>query len=380
MGSGPVAGAPRIAIAHDYLTQRGGAERVVLTLAKGFPDAPIYTTLFDPDGTYPEFSALDVRTSRLNDLGIFRRDHRRALPVLAPASSRLRIDADIVIASSSGWAHGFGGEHKTLVYCYSPARWLYQPDVYLSDSASLLTRAALATLKPGLRSWDRRAARRADRYLAISTVVQERILETYGIRSTVVPAPLNPSLTGLPAEEVDAPFVRTGGYLLCVSRLLPYKNVDAVVAAMRHLPRRRLVVVGRGPEREALMAAAPDNVTFLQDLTDGQMRVVYERSAGLVAASHEDFGLTPLEAASFGKPSAVLAAGGFLDTMIEGTTATFFSSPTPREIASAINELCARDWSPDLLRRHADGFGEARFVSAVRDAVESVLEPVTLQG
>lgn len=363
----------RIAIAHDYLTQRGGAERVVLTLARGFPEAPIYTTLYNPAGTYPEFAKLDVRTSRINSISALRHDHRRALPVLAPASTRLRIDADIVIASSSGWAHGFGGEHKTLVYCYSPARWLYQPEVYLSDSASNATKAALALLAPGLRAWDKRAARQADRYLAISTVVQERIRRTYGIEADVLPAPLNSSLTGLRAEEVLDPVVQEGGYLLCVSRLLPYKNVDAVIAAMQRLPGRHLVVVGRGPERDALMATAPPNVTFLQDLTDGQMRVIYERSRGLVAASYEDFGLTPLEAASFGKPSAVLRAGGFLDTMIDGVTATFFPSTEPSEIAAAIERLCSDKWSETTLTRHAQGFSEARFVSALRDEVESML-------
>ena len=118
--------APRVAIAHDYLTQRGGAERVVLALTRAFPDAPVYTTLFDPASTFPEFSSVDVRTSGLNRVSAFRRDHRLALPVLAMAANSIRIDADVVIASSSGWAHGFRTSGAKVVYCYSPARWLYQ--------------------------------------------------------------------------------------------------------------------------------------------------------------------------------------------------------------------------------------------------------------
>ena len=95
-----------IAIAHDYLTQRGGAEKVVLAMARAFPDAPIYTLLYEPSTTFPEFASLDVRTSPLNRVGAFRRNHRAALPLLALAASRLTIEADVVIASSSGWAHG----------------------------------------------------------------------------------------------------------------------------------------------------------------------------------------------------------------------------------------------------------------------------------
>src|SRR5687767_3830186 len=103
----------RVAIAHDYLTQRGGAERVVLSLAKAFPDAPIYTTLYDPDATYPEFKHLDVRPSWMNRVGPLRRNHRAALPLLPLAASSITVPADVVIASSSGWAHGFRADgHK----------------------------------------------------------------------------------------------------------------------------------------------------------------------------------------------------------------------------------------------------------------------------
>ncbi|MFW6772726.1 glycosyltransferase [Nocardioides sp. CPCC 205120] len=368
-------GTTTVAIAHDYLTQRGGAERVVLALAKGFPDAPIYTTLYDPEGTFPEFRDLDVRPSRLNRIGPLRKNHRAALPLLPAAASSLRIDAEVVIASSSGWAHGFGGTHKTLVYCYSPARWLYQPDVYLSADAGLLQRAGLKSVSMPLRRWDRRAASRADRYLAISTVVQERIRATYGIESAILPAPLSDRLRAVEPEPVDDPVVRDGGYVLCVSRLLPYKNVDKVAAAFEHLPDQHLVVVGRGPEWDALRRDAPGNVTFLRDLTDGQMRTVYERSHGLVAASHEDYGLTPLEAALFGKPSAVLAAGGFLDTMKDGSTSVFFDAPTPESIAGGVRRLLESGWDEHTILAHANRFTESAFVARLRDEVTSLTEP-----
>ena len=152
---------PRVAIAHDYLTQRGGAERVVLALHRAFPEATIHTTLYDPDGTYPEFRDARIETSPLNKVGRLRRSHRAALPFLAPASSRLRIDADVVVASSSGWAHGFAITGRRLVYCHAPARWLYQPVEYLGGPPYSSARGlALAAMRPFLLRWDRRAAAR----------------------------------------------------------------------------------------------------------------------------------------------------------------------------------------------------------------------------
>src|SRR4051794_29939795 len=159
-------------------------------MARAFPEARIHTTLYDPEGTYPDFAAQDVVTSPLNRLGAVRRDHRLGLPLLAPAASAMRVDTDVVLVSSSGWAHGFRHPGRSLVYCYSPARWLYQSDTYLGGPpARSASGLALLALRPALRRWDTRAAQRTDRYLAISRVVRERIEATYGIRADVLPAP-----------------------------------------------------------------------------------------------------------------------------------------------------------------------------------------------
>ena len=386
MASVPETGRPVVAIAHDYLTQRGGAERVVLALARAFPGAPIYTTLYDPAGTFPEFADLDVRTSGLNRVGFLRRRHRAALPVLALASSRLPIEADVVIASSSGWAHGFPTRGKKIVYCYSPARWLYQSDQYVGDRPGSIRRLALGLLRTGLKRWDKRAAATADRYLAISHVVRERIAECYGIDADVVPAPIAPEVTEVVPEPVTTSWISADGppFLLCVSRLLPYKNVHLVMAAMRLLPDMRLVVVGRGPEQARLRSLAPSNVLMLEGLTDGQMRWLYQHATAVVAASFEDFGLTPLEAAAQGTPSVALRAGGFLDTVVEGRTGTFFDLPQPALIAEAIEIAAAHPWDADVIRARAAEFSEARFAERIRSAIATVTdrppEPVRHPG
>ena len=296
-----------MAVAHDYLTQRGGAERVVLTLVRAFPGAPLHTTLYDPEATYPDFGAVDVRTSPLNRVAALRRDHRLALPLLAPASSRMR---------------------------------------------------------PFLRRWDRTRADRVDVYLANSRVVQRRIRATYGRDAELLPPPhgmdASARLEAVPDLEDWEP-----GYALVVSRLLPYKNVDAVIEAVRGTS-RRLVVVGRGPEEARLRATLPDNVRLLGGLSDAQLRAVYAGAGVLVAASHEDFGLTPLEAAAFGVPAVALRGGGFLETVVEGETGLFFDQPEPDQITTALAISDRHGWDPARLRARAEEFGEARFIDRIR--------------
>lgn len=362
-----------VAIAHDYLTQRGGAERVVLAMLRAFPDATVYTTLYDPEGTYPEFKGVPIVTSPLNRWGLARRNHRLALPLLPLAARGLRPQEDVVLVSSSGWAHGFRARGVRLVYCYSPARWLYQTSTYLGGSPwASLPGWLLLALRPLLTNWDRRQARKATRYLAISRVVQERILQTYGMPSDVLPAPHSTDITE--AQEVVAevePWTDVGFHLL-VSRLLPYKNVGAATAAFAALPDQRLVVVGRGPERESLIATAPSNVLLLQDLSDAQLRWLYSRCTALIAPSIEDYGLTPLEAGAYGKPTLALRGGGYLDTVEEGRTGLFFDDPTPESIQRAVMANIGRNWDGTEIQKHVEQFGEGPFIRALHAAVAEV--------
>jgi glycosyltransferase involved in cell wall biosynthesis len=365
---------PRVAIAHDYLTQRGGAERVVLALHRAFPDATIHTTLYDPDGTYPEFRDARIVTSPINRIGPLRREHRAALPLLPYAVSRLPIDAEVVVASSSGWAHGVPTTGRKIVYCHAPARWLYQADAYLGDEAGRSTKArALDVLGGWLRRWVRRAAASADTYLANSTVVRERIAAAYGIEATVVPPPYGIDATGELSPVSALADWADDGYLLVVSRLLPYKNVDVAIEAVRGLP-ERLVVVGHGPMAEQLRASAPDSVRLLSGLTDAELRWAYAHARALVAPSLEDFGLTPLEAATFGVPTLALRGGGYLDTIDEQVNGAFFAEPTVEAVRAAITAARDRSWSPDAIRAHARAFSEERFHERIRTEVSRFLD------
>lgn len=368
--------APRIAIAHDYITQRGGAERVVLSLCRAFPDATVHTLFYEPDQTYPEFRDRDIRVSPLNRIGAFRRDPRKALPFLALFASRMRIDADVVIASSSGWAHAFPTSGKRIVYCHSPARWLYLAEDYLGDAGRLdPKRLALAVLGPALRRWDRRAAHGADVYLGNSTVVRQRIKDVYGIDAQTLFPPFSPDVAEGPQVEIEpeiSAWAEGPGYFLVVSRLQPYKNVDAVIDAFRSMPGKRLLVIGKGPEGERLRAMAPENVRLVEGLTDSQMRWAYGHAQALVCASYEDFGLTPLEAGAHGVPTIALRAGGYLDTIEEGVNGTYFDEATPLCIRSAVQEAPMPEDREDI-RAHVAGFGEDRFIGAIRGRVDDLL-------
>lgn len=357
--------APRVALVHDYLTQRGGAERVVLSMLRAFPDAPLYTSIFEPSTTFPEFGDADVRPMPLSGVGAFRRNHRLALPLLAPAFSRLNVAADVTICSSSGWAHGTHATGRKLVYCHAPARWLYQPARYLRDRG-VVARTSTTLLRPALLRWDRRAASGADRYIVNSTSVRDAVRTAYGISSDVMPPPpaLSPGGPEVAVEGLEP------GFLLCVARLLPYKNVDVVIDAMGSLTDARLVVVGTGPSARRLRAAAPSSVRFLDSVPDEQMRWLYRAAEALVAISYEDYGLTPLEAASFGTPTVALRAGGYLDTVVEHKTGVFVDEPIPALLAAGIGKARAHVWDPERIAEHAEGFSEERFIQGFRRLVD----------
>lgn len=352
----------RIAIAHDYLTQKGGAERVVLALHRMWPDAPIYTTFYDPEGTFPEFKDAHIITSPLNRVGLLRKDPRRALPLLPLASSLLHVKEPVAVVSTSGWAHGFRYDGATLVYCHTPARWVYLLDDYLGEGGRNSLKGRVArVLRPGLRRWDRAAVRRRSRYVANSTVVKDRIEDVYGLDGVDLVFPPHSVSTDGPQEPIPgAERLADDGFLLSVARLMPYKHVDVAIEAAARAG-RPLVVIGKGPEEARLRAMAGEDVVFGQDLTDAQLRWAYAHATALIAASHEDFGITPLEASAWGVPTVALRAGGYLDTIVEGVNGVFVDAPTVEAVAEGVDRLLAYDWDRAAMQAHAERFSEKAF-------------------
>jgi glycosyltransferase involved in cell wall biosynthesis len=345
----------KVVIVHDYVTQRGGAERVVLDLLRAFPDSRLVTSCYSPDTTYPGFRDHDVETLPLNSVALFRRDPRWAFPLLARAFDRHVIAcADLVICSTTGWAHRVQATAPKIVYCHNPARWLYQPDDYFSMLPPPMRRAF--TLATGsLRRSDARAASRAAAYLTNSSVVADRVRSTYRIDPQVVFPARGLSPDG-PLEPVDG---LEPGFLLTIGRARGYKNTDVVRRALTHLPGRRLVVVGLEPD-EADPAAGEIGCV---GVGDAQLRWLYTNARALVAVAHEDFGLTPAEAQSFGLPSVLLRGGGYLDTTVEDVTGVFVDDPTPHAVANGVRKLEQRSWDAAAIRALGDRFSPDHFTA-----------------
>lgn len=362
-----------IAIAHDYLTQKGGAERVVLALHRMWPDAPIYTTFYDPEGTFPEFKDAHIVTSPLNRVGLLRKDPRRALPLLPLASSLMHVKESVAVVSTSGWAHGFRYDGATLVYCHTPARWVYLLDDYLGEDGRDSIKGRIArVLRPGLRRWDRAAVRRRSRYVANSTVVRERIEDVYELDGVDLVFPLHSVSTEGPQEPIPgAERLAEEGFLLSVARLMPYKHVDVAIeaAARSGWP---LVVIGKGPEEARLRAMAGEDVVFGQDLTDAQLRWAYAHATALIAASHEDFGITPLEASAWGVPTVALRAGGYLDTIVDDVNGVFVDEATVDAVTGGVERLLAHDWDRAAMQAHAEQFSEVEFSQRIRNALTNL--------
>jgi glycosyltransferase involved in cell wall biosynthesis len=356
---------PRVVIVHDYLTQRGGAERVVAELLSRWPDAELRTLLHDADGTFPVFAERRVRTSPLQHLA-GRVSHRALLPLLPAAVRSLAIDdADLVISSSSGWAHGVpvakGIPHVT--YCHNPARWLYDTSTYLDGRGAL--GHTLAPVFSALRRWDRRAAARPTRYVANSENVRERIAATYGRQADVVHPPVRTD--GLEPTPIPA-----DGYVLVLSRLLRYKRVDLAIDGAARAG-MRVVVAGAGPERAHLEETAGPHATFLGRVADEDLPALFAGARCFFLGGEEDFGITPLEANAAGRPVVAYGRGGALETVRDSETGVLFDQPTAASAADAIARACAVDWQPQALAAHAATFNPERFLDELEDIAEHEL-------
>jgi glycosyltransferase involved in cell wall biosynthesis len=351
-----------VAIVHDYFNQCGGAERVALELARVWPDAPLYTSLYRPGSTFEECAEMDVRASPLDRIPVDRRF--RALAPLYPLAFRSlgTLKHKVVISSSSGWAHGIRTSPDSLhiVYCHTPARWLYRPKEYLGSS---LGPALLAPLAGQLRRWDQAAARRADLYVANCANVRRRIKEVYGRDAVVIYPPVG--------VERFAPRER-GERLLVLSRLLPYKRVDLVVRAATRAG-IGLDVVGVGPCLEELRALAGPTVTFHGRGDESTVRQLLEGCRALCVAATEDFGIAPVEANAAGKPVVAYAAGGVLESQEEGVSAAFFRELTEDAVLEAIARADAIDSSPIEVAARVRQFSTKAFRQRIRLLVGATL-------
>lgn len=359
---------PRIALVHDWLNQAGGAEVVLGVLHEMFPAAPIYTSIADPQ-RLPFIAGWDLRPSWMDRLPGIHARHQPYLPLypLDWASRRI-VGQDLILSNKSGFCHAVrapGALH--VCYCLTPTRYVWTPDDYLAhEDLPPGARLALHAILPLLRRIDRAAAQRVDHFVAISSVVRDRIRRYYGRESEII----------FPPTDLDGFQLATegelGDYHLILARLVPYKRIDLAIEAFNQLG-RRLVIVGEGRDRARLEALAGPTIVFRGRLPQAEVGQLLARARGLIWPGVEDYGLAPVEAMASGRPVIALRAGGVLDTVVESHSGLFFDRPEPEALAAAVRAADAIDWRPAAIRAHAEAFGRPAFEARLRACLDRAL-------
>jgi len=362
----------RVAIIHDYLAQVGGAERVVEAMHGIWPEAPIYTSVYDPNATLGSFKEMTIRTSFMQRFSLARRarTHKWMLPFYPAAFEHFDLRwFNVVVSSSSSFAKGVITEPETchICYCHTPSRFAWRYHEYISESDyGRNVRVALPFLVHWLRAWDVSAAGRVDYFISNSYNVARRVQKYYNRSSDVLYPPVDSKrfyIAERPTED----------YFLVVSRLLPYKRVDLAVEACTKLG-LRLKVVGTGREMSRLKSKAGPTIEFLGRAPDGQVEELYANCKAFLFPGEEDFGITPLEAMASGRPVIAFRAGGAIESVIDGKTGLFFDEPTADSLAEAIRELDENTFVAEEIRAHAELFDIRRFQERLRILVEKYTE------
>ncbi|MFM7321195.1 MAG: glycosyltransferase [Armatimonadota bacterium] len=349
----------KIAIVHDFLTQSGGAERVVEAFHRIWPEAPIYTSVYDPKGTFPSFAQMDVRTSFLQRVpfAATNRHHKKFLTLFPMAFEMLDLRGyDVVISNNTSFAKGVITYPETchISYCHTPMRFAWRYAEYVEQgSFGGFERSVMPFVIHRLRAWDWQAAQRVDYFLGNSHNIVRRIQKFYGRTADVLYPPVDTSRFQ-PTNNPDS------DYLLVVSRFLSYKRVDLAVEAATRLG-MRLKVVGSGPDEARLRALAGPTVEFLGKLPDGQVESLFANCSAFLFPGEEDFGIAPVEAMAAGRPVIAYRAGGAMETVAEGLSGLFFDEPTVESLMGAIRRLDTLSVDAQRIRAHAETFGHDRF-------------------
>lgn len=355
----------KVALVHDYLIRFGGAERVLLELSKMFPEAPIYTFLYDEEKMAVWFPAERIRVSFLQKFPEFlRRRHKYLLPFLpfAPETFDLR-EFDLVISSSSAFAKGVITRPKTIHinYCHNPARFLWDYNFeYLKEQHLGNWRRPIVKLVLNyLRLWDRAASQRVDYFIANSKATAERIKKQYRRQAKVIYPPVEiANGESLTANSKNS----DNSYFLIVSQLTPYKKIDIAVEAFNKLE-LSLIIIGEGPHKIYLQKIARSNIKILGWQPDEAVSKYYKNCLAFILPGEEDFGIAAVEAMKYGKPVLAFKAGGALETILPGMTGEFFEAPVAEVLADGVRRLrenLAR-YSPLVIRKWAEKFSAERF-------------------
>ena len=351
-----------IALVHDYLLVMRGAERSFEAIAGIWPEAPIYTLLYDAAGTDNRFAGRKVRTSRLQALGARQNRFRLLLPLFPHATRHLDVSGfEVVVSSSSAFAHGVkkapGAVH--VCYCYTPFRYAWYERERALAEAPRFVRPVLGRTLSSIARWDLRAAAGVDRYIAISKLAQERIADVYGRDSEIIHPPVEVSRFEVGEAE---------DYFLFVGEVTRHKRVDVALDAVAKAG-ARMIVVGDGPDRARLEATFGDRAEFAGRVTDEELARLYRGALALIVPNVEEFGIAAVEAQAAGRPVVALARGGALETVVDGLTGVLVDGEEPDGFAEVLRHTDFRGFDPVAIAAHAQRFSTPVFQERVAAAV-----------
>jgi glycosyltransferase involved in cell wall biosynthesis len=354
--------APRVALVHDFLLDLRGAERVFAAICDAWPEADVFTAVYDEKGTEGRFGDRGPRTSFLQRVRPTARTFRPLLPLYPHAIESFDLRGyDTVISSSSAWAHGVlvdpGATH--VCYCHNPFRYAWTEREATLRARNLVTRPALRLLLNRWRQWDWIAAQRVDRYVANSRLTATRIRRYFGRESTVLYPPVE---TGRFRE------LPVGAHYMVLAELMAHKRIDVAVRAFGALG-LPLLVVGDGPELRRLRRMARPNVTFTGRISDERVAGLLATARALVVTATEEFGIAAVEALAAGRPVVALGEGGVRESVVEGETGTFFERSEPEALAEAVLRFDPLSIDPRACRVAAERFGAERFRAQLRRIV-----------
>ena len=362
---------PPVALAHDYLNQNGGAERVVEQMHALFPDAPVYTSIYDRDRMPPEYRAWEIRASFMQHLPGVMRHHQRYLPLYPLAMAQFNLAPyRLIVSSSSAFGKGIrvprGAFH--VCYCHAPMRFAWNYEGYAAREG--FGRAAAIGLRPvlaTLRRWDRATSDHVDHFIANSRTVAVRIARIYGRDATVIYPPVE---TDRYAPPPGTP-VEPEPFFFLVSRLVPYKRLDLAIRAANALG-VRLEVASDGRDRAALEAIAGPTIRFLGRISDAEKRDYYARCTATLFPAEDDFGIAQLEAQSAGRPVVAYGRGGSVESVVDDVTGVLFAEQTVESLMDAMRRVQARRWARAAIIAHARRFDAAVFRARMFDLLTDV--------
>lgn len=358
----------RVALVHDYLTQFGGAERVLKSLCEVFPKAHIYTLIYDERLVKEKFPNRKIFSSFLQKVPLAKKFHRNFLILMPYAIEQFDLSRyDLVISDSASYAKGVITlpEAKHICYCHTPTRYAWDDShKYIKDFPfPSFMKKFIPYVMTYIRTWDFQASQRPDIYIANSSFVAKRIKKYYKQDAIVIHPPVNMEIQEALSDSKD--------YFLMVGRLLSYKRFDLAVSAFSKA-RLPLKIIGDGPERKKLQKIAGPNIEFLGALEDDNMKKYYQGAKALIFPQEEDFGIVPLEAMSFGKPVIAYKAGGALETVIDGSTGIFFDTQSEDSLLDAVERFNLMVFDRKIIQDHAKNFSEEIFKEKILGIIKEI--------